>query len=323
MKELIQNEKTRMATYRRRKLNLLKKAYELTTLCGIEAGMIIYGPRLDGQPVKPETWVTEGSNLTDIIIKSKESNNHQRPNCNFPVRTNLPENNTKRKRDVTWTVKIDWDKYTTWDERLDSLMEEQLKVVLGRMDGKLQEAMNKLNKMRITKGDDRTAVKRRQLATFNHQTTLNSRPIGIYDHQTARIFDGLQPMNSGFVNGNGRSTGFYNDETSSSRCNVTSLQRPAYYRHPYDNHHGMMMMAPWIPAQNQVMITNPSLLTGCYIQNMQPMTSQLQPAFMPNPTQFSFTSEATSNADDDNNGQAKEFHNYFLLGSRGNQNGRN
>jgi hypothetical protein len=45
----IVNDATRKASYKKRKMNLLKKVDEISTLCGIEACAIIYGP-LEPQP---------------------------------------------------------------------------------------------------------------------------------------------------------------------------------------------------------------------------------------------------------------------------------
>ncbi|KAK2374880.1 agamous MADS-box protein AGL80 [Trifolium repens] len=50
--EYITNQSKRNATYKRRKNGLLKKVYELITLCGIEACLIIYGEN----NVQPEVF---------------------------------------------------------------------------------------------------------------------------------------------------------------------------------------------------------------------------------------------------------------------------
>ena len=50
--ELIENNSSRKATYKKRNKGLMKKAKELTTLCGVEACVILYSP-YDPQP---EVW---------------------------------------------------------------------------------------------------------------------------------------------------------------------------------------------------------------------------------------------------------------------------
>ncbi|XP_078171024.1 agamous-like MADS-box protein AGL80 [Carex rostrata] len=48
----IQNDATRRATFKKRKKGLIKKASELSTLCGVDTCVVIYGP----QDPKPEVW---------------------------------------------------------------------------------------------------------------------------------------------------------------------------------------------------------------------------------------------------------------------------
>ena len=48
----ILNNASRKATYKKRKKGLLKKVHELSTLCGIPAGAIIYSP----YDPTPEVW---------------------------------------------------------------------------------------------------------------------------------------------------------------------------------------------------------------------------------------------------------------------------
>jgi SRF-type transcription factor (DNA-binding and dimerisation domain) len=48
----IQNDAMRRATFKKRKKGLMKKASELSTLCGVDTCVVIYGP----QDQKPEVW---------------------------------------------------------------------------------------------------------------------------------------------------------------------------------------------------------------------------------------------------------------------------
>ncbi|GLU17378.1 hypothetical protein SLE2022_337480 [Rubroshorea leprosula] len=50
--QYISNDSARKASFKKRKKGLMKKASELTTLCGIDAGAIVYSP-YDSQP---EIW---------------------------------------------------------------------------------------------------------------------------------------------------------------------------------------------------------------------------------------------------------------------------
>ncbi|KAJ6711064.1 AGAMOUS-LIKE MADS-BOX PROTEIN AGL82 [Salix koriyanagi] len=79
--ELIRKEKSRMLTFRKRKAGLLKKASEFSILCGVDACVIIFGPKLkdDRQPaVAPETWPPNSEEVRCIINRYKGSDQPRR-----------------------------------------------------------------------------------------------------------------------------------------------------------------------------------------------------------------------------------------------------
>lgn len=51
--ELRINKKARRVTFKKKRKILEKKAYELSTLCGIKIGMILYGPAKGDELVMP------------------------------------------------------------------------------------------------------------------------------------------------------------------------------------------------------------------------------------------------------------------------------
>lgn len=79
--ELITNESVRKTTFRKRKAGLLKKASELTTLCGIEGCAIIYGPNDPDPHVWPSKEeaerVLERFNGMSQKKQSKHMKNHE------------------------------------------------------------------------------------------------------------------------------------------------------------------------------------------------------------------------------------------------------
>lgn len=64
---LIENKSRRKACYKKRKKGLIKKVEELTTLCGVEACLIIYS-HFDSEP---QIWPPEHSTLMHILLKFK------------------------------------------------------------------------------------------------------------------------------------------------------------------------------------------------------------------------------------------------------------
>ncbi|KAL6494762.1 hypothetical protein OROGR_031562 [Orobanche gracilis] len=79
--ELIQKEKTRITTFKKRKQGLIRKMHEFATLCDVPACMIIYGPKQEtGSPSpEPEIWPQDREQVRRIIegykIRNKDSGN--------------------------------------------------------------------------------------------------------------------------------------------------------------------------------------------------------------------------------------------------------
>ncbi|MCI21395.1 agamous-like MADS-box protein AGL80-like, partial [Trifolium medium] len=61
----IVNDVARKATYKKRSKNVLKKVNELSTLCGIEACAIVYGPY---EP-EPEIWPSSPRGVQKVVSK--------------------------------------------------------------------------------------------------------------------------------------------------------------------------------------------------------------------------------------------------------------
>ncbi|KAJ1685803.1 hypothetical protein LUZ63_017193 [Rhynchospora breviuscula] len=63
----IQNDATRRATYKKRKKGLIKKAHELSTLCGVDTCVVIYGQ----QDPKPEVWASPNKDARQVLTQFK------------------------------------------------------------------------------------------------------------------------------------------------------------------------------------------------------------------------------------------------------------
>lgn len=152
--EPIKHDRARLATFKKRKHSLLKKADELATLCDVEACIIIYGPKLKGQSAKPETWSSKDGDLNSIIRKYKKKisaggdHDQKRMSC----LSKFDETRGKQVDDASAARtrrKNCVGNFTTWDQRIESLSEDQLKMILGTMDDKLKVADRKLNMIKL------------------------------------------------------------------------------------------------------------------------------------------------------------------------------
>ncbi|PIN08071.1 MADS box transcription factor [Handroanthus impetiginosus] len=65
--ELISKEKSRILTFKKRKQGLFTKLHQLTTLCDVNACMIIYGPKQEHGAVEPEIWPQNREEVRRII----------------------------------------------------------------------------------------------------------------------------------------------------------------------------------------------------------------------------------------------------------------
>ncbi|XP_044506614.1 agamous-like MADS-box protein AGL82 [Mangifera indica] len=141
--EPIKNEKARLATFKKRKNSLLKKAWEFKTLCDVDACMIIYGPKQRHQPGKAETWASEEGKLTSIINRYKGKHQDDRRQRTAGP---WPDSNENTVKQVPKKSRI--LEYATWDQRFDSFSEDQMKKALCRLNTKLAATVKKIETMK-------------------------------------------------------------------------------------------------------------------------------------------------------------------------------
>ncbi|KAK3218306.1 hypothetical protein Dsin_012276 [Dipteronia sinensis] len=156
-KQLKSHGKSLLATFKKRKVNLLKKAGEINILCGVDLCMIIFGPNSRDGPSRPETWASKEVQLINIINRYKEVtegvNNHaQRASSSSAFHENSVG-------EIAKMGNIDINgKFSTWDPRFDKLSEDQLRLITGKVVVKLNAAARKLRKMKrgenVVKRDD-------------------------------------------------------------------------------------------------------------------------------------------------------------------------
>ncbi|XP_011024498.1 PREDICTED: myocyte-specific enhancer factor 2-like [Populus euphratica] len=142
--ELIRKEKSRMLTFRKRKAGLLKKASEFSILCGVDACVIIFGPKEkdDHQPVAPETWPPSSEEVRCIISRYKGSDQPRR--C-YQVSDYFADKKKQIDSELARLHKqIIKTKYPAWDDRLNSLYADQLRVLVGHLDAKIDLTEKKL-----------------------------------------------------------------------------------------------------------------------------------------------------------------------------------
>ncbi|CAN4110728.1 unnamed protein product [Withania somnifera] len=151
--ELISKEKSRNATFKKRKQGLLKKLYEFTTLCNVNGLMILYGSNSE-----PDIWTnSSGSNtctkslqlqeIQDLIDEYKKDSNLQSGNTKtFRLSDYFIDRNKKVEEELIKWRKMNMEKsYPCWLEFMDQLPEFKLREFLTLLDDKVEEVKSRIH----------------------------------------------------------------------------------------------------------------------------------------------------------------------------------
>ncbi|KAJ7975776.1 Agamous-like MADS-box protein [Quillaja saponaria] len=155
--DLIRNAKARKTTYMKRKRGLVKKAFELNTLCGVDVCLLMHGPNTSSTD-QPEIWPQDPNEVKRIINKYKAKT------CNTPPKSyDLQDffHDRKSKIEVE-ACKLRKEmleiKYPAWDTRFDALSEQQLKKFITVLDKKIEACGQKLNEMKNNPNPKKTGA---------------------------------------------------------------------------------------------------------------------------------------------------------------------
>ncbi|KAK2647627.1 hypothetical protein Ddye_015116 [Dipteronia dyeriana] len=150
--KLIDNEKARIITYQKRKKGLKKKVEEFVTLCDVPACMVIYGPRLKNKPVEVNVWPEVANDFMKVVNLYKDNGFYARgvKESNlldfFEDRKCKADDKANKLRKSNLEAKFP----NSWDDRLNSLLADQLRVLLARFDNNIEAARRKIA---MIKGD--------------------------------------------------------------------------------------------------------------------------------------------------------------------------
>ncbi|KAB5520161.1 hypothetical protein DKX38_024480 [Salix brachista] len=145
--ELICNERSRMITYHKRKKGLTKKAREFQILCGVDACVIILGPKQNNHPVDVETWPTDLVEVRRIINRFRSEGADRKKTQDlsyfFEARKKKVDDEIAKLRKACMEAK-----FPAWDNRLNLLSLEQLRELAGIFESKLDVARGWLLKLK-------------------------------------------------------------------------------------------------------------------------------------------------------------------------------
>ncbi|XP_073119672.1 protein TRANSPARENT TESTA 16-like [Henckelia pumila] len=149
--ELISKEKSRNITFKKRKEGLIRKIREFTTLCAVEACMIIYGPKQDKGSTEPEFWPENMDEMRRIIdiykAKNKDSGNKSYGLSDFfhDRRKKIEDELSKlRKRNME-------ARFPTWLDFMNCLTEGQLREFAANLRAKYEHMRPAVHNLKRSK----------------------------------------------------------------------------------------------------------------------------------------------------------------------------
>ncbi|KAI9125364.1 hypothetical protein K1719_003980 [Acacia pycnantha] len=149
----LENRKTRRVLFERRKKGLLKKASELSILCGIEACVIIFPPP-DSENSKAETFPQDPTQVIHNIQMYNAKKNcpeKQRKNYDlrefFNDRKNQVEAETYRVREQKLKM------LCPTDDSFHNLGEGQLRMLISALDSKIQDCDLTIERLKAKKSE--------------------------------------------------------------------------------------------------------------------------------------------------------------------------
>lgn len=151
--ELISNKKSRRVTFEKRRKGLEKKAHELSTLCGIKVGLIIYGPKdtTTHGPTEPNIWPENHQQIQTLINVYKQENLEDRRRRTTDLSMFYRDRTRKAEEELNKLHKKNVEsKHPTWDEHYDTLSSEELKQFGGLLETKLEAMRSRFDFMKGT-----------------------------------------------------------------------------------------------------------------------------------------------------------------------------
>ncbi|KAK4263088.1 hypothetical protein QN277_028560 [Acacia crassicarpa] len=149
----LENRNARRALFERRKKGLLRKASELSTLCGIKACVIIFPPP-DSENSKAETFPEDPTQVIHNIQMYNAKKNcpeKQRKNYDlcefFNDRKNQVEAETSRVRKQKLKM------LCPTDDSFHNLGEDQLRMLISTLDSKIQDCDHTIGLLKAKKSE--------------------------------------------------------------------------------------------------------------------------------------------------------------------------
>ena len=132
----ISNERSRKSTFKTRKEGLITKISQLSTMCGVEACLIVYDD-INGD-VGAVTW-PENPTLVRPIIENYERQRAEKPPKTFVIQDFFENRKNMVEAEISKLHKQAREiKYPTWDPSLSNMEKEQLSAFIANVNAKIE-----------------------------------------------------------------------------------------------------------------------------------------------------------------------------------------
>ncbi|KAJ8640230.1 hypothetical protein MRB53_016924 [Persea americana] len=145
--KLIECQKSRNATFMKRRKGLRKKTFEFATLCGVDVCLICLGPQGDRQH-ETEIWPNDRPEVRRIIKRYKSLSKDEQVRRKLDLSSLLEQRNKKLEEELKHrSVEKENVMYPSWDDRLNEFPIEMLQDLLATLDSKMETVNRKVELM--------------------------------------------------------------------------------------------------------------------------------------------------------------------------------
>ncbi|XP_047973354.1 agamous-like MADS-box protein AGL11 [Salvia hispanica] len=165
--EMIQKEKSRIITLKKRKEGLIKKLHQLTTLCDVPACMIFHDPTTNSTSVWPEEDPGQVRRLIDAY-KAKKSDPTSGGVREYMLSNFFDDRQRQAEEELEKLRKENVEgMFPTWDDRLDLMDEAQLRELAAAARGKAEAVRSRIEFLKQAEADAMVVIENNAMR-FNY-----------------------------------------------------------------------------------------------------------------------------------------------------------
>ncbi|XP_059639604.1 agamous-like MADS-box protein AGL82 [Cornus florida] len=214
-KELITNVKSRYDSFQKRRKCLEKKAFELSTLCDVEACLVVHGPDHHGliDDQQPHMWPNDLDTIRRMFALYKQQSNENRCKLTLDLSNFLKDNSKKKKKkeanETTSSIivkvedkKVDETtkniKFVTSDDEFNNLSMEQLREYCTKLEERIESIKGMVQFLNSNYQNTEDIFLDTQKTHSNYFMPLEEQPISFFSNLEVPDHYPIRSLNSGF-----------------------------------------------------------------------------------------------------------------------------